>query len=150
MNISQKEDLPMSDSFTSLTFTSTSNLMDISSLSIDIPLNQSQTDSLVIIHQHTISSSKVMAYFGEDVVVSMGKYYWSKKDKAVVKRGAKKAREGWAKHAVALGQVIWKADTSDIQQEAMDTTASMGVFVGANFNSISQLSLALGEKEKEL
>ena len=50
----------------------------------------------------------------------------------------------------ALGQVIWKEDTSDIQQGAMDTSTSMGVFTGANFDSVSQLSLALGEKEKEL
>ena len=32
----------------------------------------------------------------------------------------------------------------------MDVIASMGVFAGANFNSISQLSLVFGEKEKEL
>ena len=32
----------------------------------------------------------------------------------------------------------------------MDTVVGMGVFVGANFDSVSQLSLALGEKEKEL
>ena len=80
----------------------------------------------------------------------MGKYYWSKKDKSVVKRGAKKSREGSAKHVPALGQVIWKADTSDIQQGAVDTTTAMGVFAVDNFNSVSQLSLALGEKEKEL
>ena len=70
-------------------------------------------------------------------MVSFGKYYWTKKDKAVVKRGAKKAREGLGKHVSALGQVIWKADTSDIQQGSMDTSASMGVFTGANFNSVS-------------
>ena len=68
----------------------------------------------------------------------------------MVKRGSKKAREGSSKHVPALGQVIWKANASDIQQGAMDRAAAMGVFVGANFNSVSQLSLALGEKEKEL
>ena len=49
-----------------------------------------------------------------------------------------------------LGQVIWKANTSDIQQGVVDTAAAMGFFDGANFDSVSQLSLALGEKQKEL
>ena len=80
----------------------------------------------------------------------MGKFYWSKNDKVVVKMGAKKARQGSGKHVPTLGQVIWKEDTSDIQQGVVDTTTAMGVFIGANFNSVSQLSLALGEKEKEL
>ena len=62
--------------------------MDIAPLSIDIPINQMQTDSLVTIEHEINSSSEVIADFGEDAVVSMGKYYWSKKDKVVVKRGA--------------------------------------------------------------
>ena len=96
------------------------------------------------------SSSEVIADFGEDAVVSMGKYYWSKKDKAVVKRGAKKARQGSGKHVPALGQVIWKADTSDLPQGVVDAAAAMGVFAGANFQCVSQLSLALGVKQEEL
>ena len=50
----------------------------------------------------------------------------------------------------ALGQVIWKVDTSDMQQGAVETATSMGIFAGANFQSVSQLSLALAEKQKEL
>ena len=83
-------------------------------------------------------------------MVSFGKYYWSKNDKAVVKRGAKRARESSTKSVPFVGQVIWKADTSDMQQKAVETTLSMGAFAGANFQSVSQLSLALGEKQKEL
>ena len=49
------------------------------------------------------SSSNVIEDFGEDVVVSMGKYYWSKKDKVVVKRGSKKEIYGSSKHVSALG-----------------------------------------------
>ena len=78
-----------------------------------------------------------MADFGVDVVVSMGKCYWKKKDKAVVKRGAKKAREGSSKQVASLNQVIWKEDTTDIQQGAVDRTIVMGVLAGANCNSIS-------------
>ena len=62
----------------------------------------------------------------------------------MVKRGAKRAKESSTKDVPALVQVIWKADTSDIQQGVVDTAATMGVFAGANFNSVSQLSLALG------
>ena len=80
----------------------------------------------------------------------MGKYYWSKKDKVVVKRGSKKEIYGSGKHVSSLGQVIWKVDTSNLPQGAVDTATSMGVFAGANFNTVSQLSLAFGEKEKEL
>ena len=50
----------------------------------------------------------------------------------------------------AHNQVIWKSDTTDVQQGALDTAVSMGVFVGANFDLVSKLSLALGDKEKEL
>ena len=109
-----------------------------------------ETNSLVTIQQEMNSSSEVIANFGEDAVVSMGKYYWSKKDKVLVKRGTKRAREGSSKHVPSLGQVIWNVDTSDIQQGVVDTAATMGVFAGANFQCVSQLSLALGEKQKEL
>ena len=50
----------------------------------------------------------------------------------------------------AIGEVIWKADISDMEQGAVDTAASMGVYAVANFQCVSQLSLALGEKQKEL
>ena len=50
----------------------------------------------------------------------------------------------------SLSQVIWKEDTSNLPQEVVDTAAAMGVFAGANFNSVSHLSLDFGEKEKEL
>ena len=78
MPLPQKEDFPISDSFTSLTFNFVSFPMNIVPLSIDIPLNQTKIDPWVTIHQQIISSSKVIAYFGEDAMVSFGKYYWSK------------------------------------------------------------------------
>ena len=140
----------MSNSFTSLTFTSASSPMDISPLSIDTHINQMQTNSLVTIQHEINSSSEVIADFGEDAVVSFGKYYWSKKDKVVVKRGSKKARHGSRKDVSTLGQVIWKEDTSNLPQEAVNADAAMGVFAGDNFQCVSQLSLALDEKQKEL
>ena len=124
--------------------------MHIAPLRIDIPTNQMETDLLVTIQYEMNSSLEVIAYFREDAVVSMGKYYWSKKDKAVVKRGSKKARHGSGKDVSTLGQVIWMEYTSNLPQEAVDAVVAMGAFVGANFNTVSQLSLAFGEKEKEL
>ena len=150
MGISEKEDLPMSSFITSLTFTSVSSPMDIAPLKIDIPINQMEIDLLVTIQQEMNSSLEMIADFGEDAVVSMGKYYWSKKDKVVVKRGSKKARHGSGKDVSTLGQVIWKEDTSNLPQHALDAAAAMGVFTGANFNTFSQLSLDYGEREKEL
>ena len=146
MTLPEKEDFSISDSFTSITFTFVSSRMNFLPLSIDIPLNQTQTDPLVSIHQQSISSSEVMADFGEDVVLSFGKYYWSKNYKVVVKRGAKRASQSSGINVPTIGEVIWKEDTSDMQQGAVDTTAAMGVFGGANFQCVSQLSLALGEK----
>ena len=138
------------DSFTSLALTSISCHMNIVPVSIDIPFNQTQSDPLVSIHQQSISSSEVIEYFGEDVVVSFGKYYWNKKYKVVVKRGAKRARQSSGINVPIISEVIWKADASDMQQGAVDTAVSMGVFAGANFQCVSQLSLDLGEKQKEL
>ena len=64
----------------------------------------------------------------------------------MVKRGAKRARESSGIKFPTIGELIWRADASDMQQGAVDTAASMGVFAGANFQCVSQLSLALGEK----
>ena len=50
----------------------------------------------------------------------------------------------------AHNKVIQRSPTTDIQQGALDTEAAMGVFIGANFDSVSQLSLSLRDKEKEL
>ena len=75
----------MSSFITSLTFTFVSSPMDIAPLRIDIPINKMETDSLVTIQHEMNSSSEVIVDFGEDAVVSMGRYYWSKKDKLWLK-----------------------------------------------------------------
>ena len=124
--------------------------MNILPLIIETPLTQTQTNPLVIVQHQTTSSSELMEYFGEDVVVSMGKYYWRKRDKVVVKRGTKRAREISSKQVFAHNQVIWRLDTTDVQHVGLDKTTSMGFFAGEKFESGSQLSLDIGDKEKEL
>ena len=64
----------------------------------------------------------------------------------MVKRGAKRAKEILGINVNDIGEVIWKADTSDMQQVVVDTSTTMGFFALANFQCVSQLSLALGEK----
>ena len=75
-----------------------------------------------------------MEDFGVDAVVSLGKYFWSRKDKAVVKKGAKRTREGTVKQVSTPSQIIWKRDSSDTKEGSLDTTTAMGDFVGANFD----------------
>ena len=75
ITLPEKKDFSICDSFTSLAFTSVSCRMNIVPISLDIPLNQMQSDPLVSIHQQSISSSEVITDFGEDAVVSFGKYY---------------------------------------------------------------------------
>ena len=80
----------------------------------------------------------------------MGKYYWRKKDKVVVKRGVKRSIESSSKQVPAHNQVIWNLDTTGVQKGELDTVAAIMVFASANFDSVSQLCLALGGKEKEM
>ena len=133
MTLPKDKDFSICDSFKSLAFTSISDCMNIVPVSIDIPLNQTQSDPLVSVHQQIISSFEVITDFGEDAVISFGKYYWSKKDKVVVKRGAKRGRESSGKNVFSICEVLWKGDTSDMQQGVVDTATAMGVFARANF-----------------
>ena len=67
--------------------------MNILPLNTEIPLSQIETDPLVTTQQQTILPPEGMADFGEDVVVFMGKYCWSKKEKSMINIGAKRKRE---------------------------------------------------------
>ena len=91
-----------------------------------------------------------MADFGEDAVVSLRKYFWSKKDKAILKKGSKRTREGILKHVPTLDQIVWRTDDPNEKQGALDTTAVMGAFAGASYNSVSQLTKDLLSKKHEL
>ena len=41
-----------------------------------------------------LPDSDEMVDFREDVVVFLGKYFWNKKEKAIIKKGTKRIREG--------------------------------------------------------
>ena len=86
----------------------------------------------------TISTKEEMANFGEDVVVYLGKYFWSRKEKVVVKKGAKRTREGTVKKVPT--QIISKSDFSNTKHDALKTTTAMEAFARENYDSISQLN----------
>ena len=68
----------------------------------------------------------------------------------MIKKGAKRTREGSTKQMPALSQVLWKSDTPNIKQGELDTPAAMEDFAGANYDSVSQLSVTLTDTEQEL
>ena len=59
-------------------------------------------------------------------------------------------REGMLKHVHALDEIVQKNDAPNEKQGAVNTTAAIGVFSGANYNSPVQLTKDLFTKEEEL
>ena len=70
-----------------------------------------------------------MADFGEDAVVSLGQYFWSRKEKVVVKKGSKRSREGTFKQGSVPNQIVSKRASNDVKQKYLETVAAMGSFV---------------------
>ena len=91
-----------------------------------------------------------MEDFGEDAVVSLGKYFWSKKDKAILKKGSKRTRDGTLKHVLGFDQIVWRTDAPNEKEGELDTVVVMGAFAGANYNSLSQLTKDILSKEHEI
>ena len=67
-----------------------------------------------------------------------------------MKKGLKRKREGILKHVPALDKIVWKTDVPNEKQGVVNTAATIGVFAGANYNSILQLTKDLFTKEEEL
>ena len=67
-----------------------------------------------------------------------------------MKKGLKRKKEGILKHFPALDKIVWKTDAPNEKQGALNTTAAIGAFAGANYNSVSQLIKDLCNKEEEL
>ena len=49
-----------------------------------------------------------------------------------------------------LTQIIWKLYTPDNKKGALDTSATIGAFAGDKYDSVSQLSVILTDKEQEV
>ena len=80
--------------------------LDISPLNVEIPVSQSEPQSTSSPEKEVVSSTEEIADFGEYVVVCLGKYYWSKKEKGILKKGSKRTREGMLKHVPVLDKIV--------------------------------------------
>ena len=49
-------------------------------------------------------------------------------------------KEGIFKQGTVPNQIIWKRDSTDVKQEALETKTAMGAFAGANYDSVSSLN----------
>ena len=47
-------------------------------------------------------------------------------------------------------KIIWKRSSKNVKQKTLETTASMGSFVGDNYDSVSSLNKEIEMKEQEL
>ena len=99
-------------------------------------MSQSQPQSTRSPQKKVVSSTEEIADFGEDTVVILGNYFWSKKQKAILKKVLKRTREGIIKHVPALDKIVWKTDAPNEKQGVVNTVATIGVFAGANYNSV--------------
>ena len=107
----------------------------------------SQPISLVIVSEISTPTVEEIADFCEDAVESLREYFWNKKEKDVVKKGTKRAREGTLMQGTVPNHIIWKRTSTYVKQEALETSASMGDFVGANYDSVSSLNKEIEVKE---
>ena len=55
-------------------------------------------------------------------------------------------REGMLKHVHSLDEIVQKNDAPNEMQGAVNTAAAIGVFAGANYNSLLQLTKDLFTK----
>ena len=105
---------------------------------------------ILTIPKGPISTAEEFTDFGEDAIVSLGQYFWSRKEKVVVNNGSKRLREGPFKHGSVPNKIIWKTASTYVKHEALETVAAMQALIGENFYSVSFINKEVEEKEKEL
>ena len=66
-----------------------------------------QTSSLVSTVIYTSRFIDPRAQFDEDIVVSLGDYYYSKPDKVVIRKGKKRARDQSGMEVYVYKQIVW-------------------------------------------
>ena len=76
----------------------------------------SQPMSLVTVSGMSTYTVEEIAYFVDDVVVSLGEYFWSRTEKFVVNKGTKIARGGTLMQGTVPNKIIWKRDSTDVKQ----------------------------------
>ena len=83
-------------------------------------------------------------------MVSLGEYFWSRKEKVVVKKGTKRDREGTLMQGTIPNQVIWKRTSIDVTQEALETTTAMISFAEENYDYVTSLNKEIEVKDQEM
>ena len=101
---------PIPTSSTSLISIFPTSSLHISPLNVEITVSQSKPQSSTSPQKEALLATEDMIYFGEDAVVILGNYCWRKKQKAILKKGLKRKREGTLKHVSSFDQIVWKTD----------------------------------------
>ena len=98
---------------------------------------------------HLLTSTvEEKTYFGEEFVVVLGDYCFTKRQKAIVKRSSKRSEECQCMEEPISRKIIWNSSSDDPQGGSMEVEATMGYFVGGNYDFVSIVSKFIDE-EKE-
>ena len=109
-----------------------------------------QTSSLVSPVISTYRSIHPRDEFDEEIVVSLGEYYYSKPDKSVIKKGKKRGRDQSGMEVSVSKQILWIQQSSDPQVDAVDTATALGAFTGANIHVVSNLNREFDRRKEEI
>jgi len=109
-----------------------------------------QTSSLVSTMISTSGSIDPRDEFDEEIVVSLGEYYYSKPDKSMIRKGKKRGRDQTGMEVSVFEQIIWTQQSGDPQVDAADTAAALGAFIGANIHAISNLNREFDRRKEEI
>ena len=64
-----------------------------------------------------------------------------------MKRRSKRSREGQFIIELVSNKIIWKSSSDDPRGEAIEVVATMGAFVGTNFDYVYVLNKSLNEEK---
>ena len=109
-----------------------------------------QTSTLVSIVVGTSSATESTGDFNEDIVISLGDYYYSKYDKSVFKKGKKRGRDQSDIDTSITNQTVWNQQSGDPQVDAADTAAALGAFTDANFHVVDTLNREFDRIKEEI
>ena len=68
--------------------------------------------------------------------------------KVLVKKGSKRDRKGNLMQDTVPNQVIWKRPSTNVNQEALETTTAMWAFLGEKYDFVTSLNKEIEVKEK--
>ena len=114
-----------------------------------VPSTHDQPFPIIITIDLLTSIVEGSTYFGEEAVVVLQYYCFSKKQKSIMKRRSKRSREGQFIIELVSSKIIWKSSSDDPQGEAIEVVAAMGAFARANFHFVYVLNKALDEQKQK-